>query len=569
MNSEKSTPTNNTLDATSPLASNTSSTMRLGWRIFLTLLLLLGLLALGLYASTHPGIKAAVETRPTAQSSSDPLVFAFYYTWFDEHSWTYDKLSDLPAQPYASRDRAVMGRHIDQAKRAGIDAFLVAWYGPQQNQTEPNLAALLDEAAARNFKLGILFETDSPFFNGLGDVTAALHHAGATHFNHSAYLRVDGRPVLFFWRPHIYGVGVWQDVRNQVDAGRSHIWISEGVDTGYLSVFDGHHLYSNTWNPPADLTRTNQKFANLVAEARQQFGAQKFWAATVMPGYNDIRIRPHAGFARDREGGAYYERAWQAAIASQPNWIVVNSFNEWPEGTYIEPSAAHGDHFLQLTANWSGQFKSGGARSAGTVAQAPPAPEPAAAPQVAAAPAPSESAPPSVPPPPPQPSQTPYGPTAYVTVALLNLRAGPSVDTPIVAQATQGAALPIVAAQPDWWQVDRDGTYGWVYAPLVNAVGLSDQTKPGAIKPKLPQAGAHAQRAPVATVTVGLLNLRSEPTVDAPILARLAQDTRLTITGLDAAPPEWVQVETGTAQGWVYADMVAVAGALDQAPIVR
>jgi hypothetical protein len=81
------------------------------------------------------------------QSSSDPLVLAFYYTWFDENTWTYDQLSDLPAEPYVSRDRAVMGRHIDQAKSAGIDALLVAWYGPGGgNQTETNLAAMLEEA---------------------------------------------------------------------------------------------------------------------------------------------------------------------------------------------------------------------------------------------------------------------------------------------------------------------------------------------------------------------------------------------------------------------------------------
>ena len=89
-------------------------------------------------------------------------------------------------------------------------------------------------------------------------------------------------------------------------------------------------------------------------------GVHKFWVATVMPGYNDLRIRPGSGFVQDREGGGYYARAWQAAIDSQPNWIVINSFNEWPEGTYIEPSAAYGDQFIGLTAQWSAQFKAGG-----------------------------------------------------------------------------------------------------------------------------------------------------------------------------------------------------------------
>ncbi|PJF45377.1 MAG: hypothetical protein CUN48_19195, partial [Candidatus Thermofonsia Clade 3 bacterium] len=111
-----------------------------------------------------------------------------------ESTWTYDRLSDLPAEPYVSRDRSVMGRHIEQAQRAGVDAFVVAWYGPTgaSNQTEPNLAALLEEAAARGFKIAVLFETDSPFLGGVGAVSAALRHLLDVHGNHPAYLRVDG-----------------------------------------------------------------------------------------------------------------------------------------------------------------------------------------------------------------------------------------------------------------------------------------------------------------------------------------------------------------------------------------
>ncbi|MCB0125970.1 MAG: SH3 domain-containing protein, partial [Caldilineaceae bacterium] len=413
--------------------------------------------------AAHPAEKplASVHNRPQEQSSGDPLVLAFYYTWFDENTWTYDKLSELPAEPNVSRDRGVMGRHIDQAKAAGIDAFLVAWYGPggESNQTEPNLAALLDEAAARNFKIGILFETDSPFLGGTGAITGALQHAIGVHAAHPAFLRVDGRPVIFFWRPTIYGVDTWRAIRDQADPGNGTIWIAEGVDTSYLAVFDGHHLYSNTWNPPADLTYTNQKFAGLVEQGRQAYGAYKFWVATVMPGYNDVRIRPGYGFARDRAGGGYYEQAWQAAIGSNPNWVVITSFNEWPEGTYIEPSAAYGNQYLNLTAAWSGAFKAGGGQAvaanvvaAAAVSVAPPA---------TATPAPT-----------PTPFPEPTVPTVYVQTPLLNLRAGPGTDTfAIVGQVTANSALPIIArdATGEWWQVATDDGSAWLASAYVHA----------------------------------------------------------------------------------------------------
>jgi hypothetical protein len=57
-----------------------------------------------------------------------------------------------------------------------------------------------------------------------------------------------------------------------------------------------------------------------------------------------------------REDGGYYERSWQGAISAAPDWIVINSFNEWYEGDYIEPSQAYGSRYLQLTSTWAAAF---------------------------------------------------------------------------------------------------------------------------------------------------------------------------------------------------------------------
>lgn len=442
------------------------------WRIRCRIgsLIVILIVAAALPAPLH----AAQHRAPIAQSVSDPLVLAFYYTWFDENTWSAGNLSDLPAQQYASRDREAMGRHIEQAKAAGIDAFLVAWYGPGGgNQTETNLAALLEEASQRNFRIGVLFETNSPFFGGVGDVVGALQHLNNVHMAQSAYLRVDGRPVVFFWRPTSYGIDTWRSIRAQADPNYQHVWISEGVDTSYLQIFDGHHLYSNTWNPPADLSAVNSKFAALVQSASASHGAPKLWVATVMPGYNDTGIRSN-GFARDRAGGAYFSDSWQAAINSQPNWIVVNSFNEWPEGSYIEPSTAYGDQFIGLCATWSSTFKSGANPSISPAAFQPTAPDDVQ-PNVVQ---PEAVQPEAVQPEPvlPQASQLPEmdSPTAYVNTALLNLRAGPSTDHEIIDIVAKGAAFPIsgrIDDQENWLRISyRTGT-AWVHTDYVTISG--------------------------------------------------------------------------------------------------
>lgn len=360
---------------------------------------------------------ALISPSSTARAQSpERLVLAFYYTWFDENSWAPNKVPDIPQEPYASRDRGAMGRHIDQAKGAGIDAFVVSWYGPrtENNQTETNLRALLDEAAGRGFRIAVDFEVMSPFYGGVGDVQAALATLLATHAQHPAYLRSNGKPVIFFWRQQRFNVGTWGAIRNAVDPGRGSVWIEEGVDVSPLSVFDGHHLYSVTWNPQTDMGSTAKKFAQRTRAAAAKLGAPKVYVATVMPGYDDRKTGRGNAFAVGREDGGYYARSWQAAINSSPDWIVITSFNEWPEGTYIEPSQAYGTKYLELTGQWSAAFRGSAPPPVQAVVAAPTPTQaavaaPAPAKPAGAAVAPKQAAPkPTAPK--PTPTSTPSGP---------------------------------------------------------------------------------------------------------------------------------------------------------------
>ncbi len=404
----------------------------------------------------------ALVPRPSS-AQSPRLVLAFYYNWFDENTWTPAKVPDFPTQPYVSRDPGVMDRHIAQAQAAGIDAFVVSWYGPGGgNQTEGNFAAMLDVAAARGFKLALDVEVTSPFAGGgTAGTVEMLRHALATHANHPAYLRVDGKPVFFFWRQQRYGVSTWQGIRDQVDPGRSSIWIAEGIDMSYQAVFDGHHLYSVTWNPPSDVFYTASKFSRWVQAERERYGSYRYWVATVMPGYNDLRTGRGNAFARGREDGAYYAQTWQAAIASNPDWVIVTSFNEWPEGTYIEPSQTYGDRYLGLTAEWAGRFKSGEG-----AAYQPPTPAVASQP---AAPRDPTPAPTAVP--------TPSFAALRVETAMLNLRSAPSTESALIGQTTAGSVLRTLAKLPDesWWQVCCvDRQRAWVSGQWVQPIGPAD-----------------------------------------------------------------------------------------------
>ena len=60
---------------------------------------------------------------------------------------------------------------------------------------------------------------------------------------------------------------------------------------------------------------------------------------SVGPGYIDTRVRPwNSRTTRERKNGNYYRFAWKSAIQSLPALVSITSFNEWHEGTQIEPA---------------------------------------------------------------------------------------------------------------------------------------------------------------------------------------------------------------------------------------
>lgn len=304
---------------------------------------------------------------PGVSRAGEPLVVAFYYAWFGLDQWTRDKVSDIPAVPYASSDRNAIIRHVEQAQGAGIDAFAIAWYGPQtrNNQTETNFRTMLEVSGQRSFHATVDFETRSPFFNSQADIVEALRYLINNHAAHSAFLRYEGKPLIFFWAvQNVFtaqgqsAIDAWASIRQQVDPQHNTLWISEGADIEFLRVFDGHNLYNITWNPPVDVNVTLNRWGNNVRDYNAQHGTRKLWVATVMPGYNDLYIegRPNR-FAHDRRNGAYYRETWQAAMSSDPNLIIITSFNEWLEGTQIEPSVSYNQLYLEITSELSGVFK--------------------------------------------------------------------------------------------------------------------------------------------------------------------------------------------------------------------
>jgi|SRR5579864_30304 len=275
-------------------------------------------------------------------------VLAYYYVWWDPS--VFDRTLFQPLQPYNSDDQNVMQQHVNQAKGAGIDGFVVDWYG-NGDRTDANFAHLLDIANKSGFTATIQFDT--PHFWGVDDVVAQLQAFYDHYANNPALVRYQGQPVLFFWQSSTFDNATWSSIRSQVDPNHSSIWLADGDNFNILSgdAWDGVSPYAIAWSgdPGSQLPRWSNVARSVAPD--------KLWNPVVSPGCNDSAARAPTCI-QDRGNGAYYQATWDGALASSPSWaVVVSTFNEWMESTQIEPSQQWGDQYLQLTKQNSDLFK--------------------------------------------------------------------------------------------------------------------------------------------------------------------------------------------------------------------
>ena len=327
-----------------------------------------------------------IADRPGAVGAKVPRrVLAFYYPWYGNPNvkggsgrWAHWEGVDEGKRriatsthypllgPYDSHDPALIDQHCAWAKQAGVDGFIVSWWG-QGTFEDRAMGRVLDGCHRAGLAATIYYETvPSPQTaeSAAKDIVRVLRQYG----KHRAWLTVDGRPVVFVYGRAVdeLGLEAWRKVVRQIgkDYEGGAIIIGDRTDPVAAGVFDGIHTYNPAGalaNKSADEVRRWAR-ATYAGWVKTAGGLGRIAAVTVIPGYDDTKIRK-PGLRVERFEGALYRAQWEEAIAADPHWVLITSWNEWHEGSEIEPSVEDGDRYLKLTAEYAGRFKAGRDRS--------------------------------------------------------------------------------------------------------------------------------------------------------------------------------------------------------------
>lgn len=311
-----------------------------------------------------------------SEDHNQPLILAHYMPWYVAKPasqvwgwhWTMDHFDPdemLDGKrgiashfypligPYDSGDEDVLEYHLLLMKLAGIDGVIVDWYGLQKLYDYPilhrNTQRLVEQVERLGMKVVICYEDQTiPALVNAGKVKAEdrVSHAVSeidwltdNWFKLDSYVQLDGRPVLLSFGHAGLTNDEWSQCLDQLQSPVSYF--SEHFRrAGAQGGFD--------WPIPKEGLKATERFQR----------SSEAWPHSIpvaFPRFVDIysEAKLHDSYGRIEDNdGATFRAMLEQALASKSRIIQLATWNDWGEGTNIEPSREFGYRDLEIVQNF-------------------------------------------------------------------------------------------------------------------------------------------------------------------------------------------------------------------------
>jgi hypothetical protein len=279
----------------------------------------------------------AARAMPAAHGTGTAI---FFYPWYasqphDGYWRHWDEGGHTPPDDigsdyyplrgaYSSLDPDVLSSQMGDIASIGVDEAIVSWWG-QGSFEDQALPLVVAAAKLHGVQIGVQIE---PY---VGRTAASV----AGDF---AYLSALGITDIWVYQADLLsrsGLAAANasapGIRTWAESG-SLAFVRSGEFAGWAAAagFHGVYLYDAINYEAAD-------FPAFCASARQ-FGL--LCAPVAAPGFTSVRAE-HVSYGRSRDNGATYDSRWMGDLGARPDVVVITSYNEWHEGTQIEPAVPY------------------------------------------------------------------------------------------------------------------------------------------------------------------------------------------------------------------------------------
>jgi hypothetical protein len=320
----------------------------------------------------------AFAAPPDPASTTRPLVLVHVMPWFESKAvsgqwgwhWTMGKTDpdkgalathDQPTfGAYDSSDPAILATQVALMKAAGIDGAIIDWNGPDgfddYSMIHRNTALLIAELKKAGLKFALCVE-DNPGHRFIKEgkltraqatakVAAAFAWADARWLTDPAYVRLSGRPALFIFGPQFLSDAEWSAIRANLKSepltfALPHLSRRPGIDGifAWVPVSGGQTVATPAWS------------AGLVAHFAKEIKAGRPFVSVAFPGYRDFYAQAGAGESYGRieyRDGRTFAESFKQAMGSGAPIVQIATWNDYGEGTGIEPTTERGTRDLEV-----------------------------------------------------------------------------------------------------------------------------------------------------------------------------------------------------------------------------
>lgn len=250
--------------------------------------------------------------------------------------------------PYDSGDAKVVERQVRTMKASGFDGILVDWYGVDDVYDYPvihrNTKKLFDAAEKAGLKIGVVYEDQTARTaiatgkaapgSEVATVRRALSWLEKEAFSRPSYVRWKGRPLFPVFGPQAllkqedWDAALKGFASKPLFMGVHHLKFGAGGGFGWPLPQGGEE---SSWKELTAYYERAKDWPVQIAIAYPRF-KDYYKAAGVSDGYPTI----------SDDNGATFAKTMDLAIKSSAPYIQIATWNDWGEGTQVEPSKEFG-----------------------------------------------------------------------------------------------------------------------------------------------------------------------------------------------------------------------------------